>query len=985
MEDHPWRGPRELKSRRAAPCPEFPPLAAAPPEVTRRSLLQLLGASAALASASGCSRGPAEDIVPYVNQPPDVTPAVPTQYATAMTIGGYGVGMIVESHEGRPTKAEGNPAHPASAGALGTFEQASVLSLYDPARASSLTYRGEPSTWDAFVSAVTADAPAGKHVHLLMEPTSAPHLVDLIERVRARGDVIVHFDVPLSRAQVWNGSKLAFGRAIEPHWHFARADVVLALDADFLGMSTSPAAWARDWAKRRRIQRPEDPMSRLYVAEPRLSVTGMAADERLRIQAREVRTLAADVLSAILALPDPAHAFGGPAAPAVAAVDRARQVARARSAAPSAYADWVRAVARDLERHRGSSLVLAGDGQPPEVHALAHAMNDWLGNSGTTVTYAPSAIFEAGQDSHGLDALVRAIDAGDVAALVVIGGNPVYTAARSLDLTRRLRSIATSAYVGSYENETASACSFFVPEAHFLESWSDVRALDGTPSIVQPLIRPLGAGKTAGQVLAAFVGRSSAKARDLVEEYWRQSASGDFAGSWRRALTRGIVADMGETPTVTAVRMDWDAVARELAVAPVARVPIEIVYFADSKVYDGRFADNAWLQELADPVTKLTWDNAALISPATSSRTKLATSDLVDIEVRGQAVRAPVLVVPGMADDVVSIALGYGQTSPGRLPHGVGADAYRLRDPQAPWFDEARLTRASGSFRLALTQEHWSMEGRPIVLRRTVDEYRRDPRFAVSANETPRRLYLLRPNGKHQWAMTIDLNACTGCSACVVACMAENNIPVVGKLGVANSREMQWIRIDRYFLGSPNDPKAVVQPMLCQHCEAAPCEYVCPVNATVHSDDGLNEMVYNRCVGTRFCNNNCPYKVRRFNFFNYNVDKPPTLKLAMNPDVTVRARGVMEKCSYCVQRIREAEIRSRREQRGLQDGEIVTACQQTCPTGAIVFGDIADPTTRVSESYRNPRLYQVLEELGTLPRTRYLARVVNPNPELARS
>jgi molybdopterin-containing oxidoreductase family iron-sulfur binding subunit len=536
--------------------------------------------------------------------------------------------------------------------------------------------------------------------------------------------------------------------------------------------------------------------------------------------------------------------------------------------------------------------------------------------------------------------------------------------------------------VGAYDNRTALACRWRVPEAHFLEAWSDARAFDGTPSIVQPLIRPLAPRVTAAQVLAAIVGQRDTPARELVQAYWRGKAPADLVAFWQAALASGVVEGAG-LPVVT-VRVTWAAIAQALA-APAAgwTAPLELVYFADARVYCGRFGNNAWLQELPDPVTKLTWDNAALVSPATAGRLGVASSDVVELEVRGRTLRAPVLVVPSMADDVVAVALGYGQDVPGLLSHYVGANAYALRDSRAPWFDELRAKKVSGSWPLALTQEHTSLEGRPIALSATVQQYRADPRFARPFDETPPTLYFLKPDADHQWGMTIDLNACTGCSACVVACMAENNVPVVGKDGVRLGREMHWLRIDRYFEGDPRNATAVVQPMLCQHCEKAPCEYVCPVNATVHSHDGLNEMVYNRCVGTRFCSNNCPYKVRRFNFFQYGRGIPETLQLAMNPDVTVRERGVMEKCTYCVQRIREVEIRARREQRPIADLEIQTACQQTCPTGAIVFGDVADARTAVSRTRTGSRLYQVLHDLGTLPRTRYLARIVNPNPDVA--
>ncbi len=948
---------------------EFHEGADTPPPLTRRELLVLLGANAAL--ATGCSRGEPEEIVPYVRQPPELTPGTPTLYATTMSLDGYGTGLVVESHEGRPTKAEGNPLHPASLGGLGTFGQASVLSLYDPARGRELTREGMPSTWHELLVEIGGAHPKG--VHVLLEPSSSPHLAPLLATARARG-VTVHFDAPLSRAAAWEGARMAFGQVLEPRWDFGRADVVLALDADFLAAAATPPAWARAWAEKRRVGGPSDAMSRLYVVEPRLTVTGISADERLAVQARAVREVAAGVLAAL------ASTGGAPS--------QVRSAGAAR--VPSAHDAWTAAVARDLRGHAGAGLVVAGDGQPPEVHAMAHAMNELLGNAGRTVTYGPSALLEAGEGSHGVAPLLRAIDAGEVSALVVVGGDPAYAAFADLEFARRLRAVPLTAYVGLYENETSRLCRWFVPGAHFLETWGDARAFDGRASIAQPLMNPLSEGKTAAQVLAGLAGEPDVTARALVERAWREESADK--GRWQQALVRGVLDE--PAPPAKDVKVDATAVAGALASpAEVAHVAgkvtdaVEVVFYADAKVHDGRFANNAWLQELGDPVTKLAWDNAAILSPATAKRLNLAAQDEVTIEVRGRAVRAPVLVEPGTADGVVAIALGYGQTIEGRVSSGVGADAYALRDSRAPWFDDATLSPTGQSWPLAFTQEHESMEGRPIVLCKTLDAYRADPGFAKPQNERRRSLYAVLPDAAHQWGMTIDLNACTGCSACVVACLAENNIPVVGKGGVRLGRVMQWIRLDRYLGEDPAGPSALVQPMLCQHCEKAPCEYVCPVNATVHSHDGMNEMIYNRCVGTRFCSNNCPYKVRRFNFFNYNVgpEATGTLSLAKNPDVTVRARGVMEKCSYCVQRVRETEIRARREERPIRDLEIQTACQQTCPTNAIVFGDIADPATRVSESRRNERLYAVLDHLGTLPRTRYLARIVNPNPELRRS
>ncbi|MGH7435181.1 MAG: 4Fe-4S dicluster domain-containing protein, partial [Polyangiaceae bacterium] len=834
-DDRPWRGPGELRG--AGPTPEFPPAADVAPTVSRRDLLQTLGAGAALAGASGCSRGAPRDILPYVTQPPEITPSQAIQYATTMTLDGYGVGMLVRANEGWPTKAEGNPHHPASGGALGTFGQACVLDLYDPQRARAPTYQGTETSWRAFVDAISRPAATGRKTHVLLEPTGSPHLIELIDRLRAQG-AVVWFHTALSRSNAWEGGRLAFGRVVEPAWDFARADVVVSLDADFLGDAHVPAPWVRAWADRRATRLPRDP-SRLYAVEGRLSLTGMAADERLRVQSRQVAGVAADLLAVLLG-----HVADG-------VPDGIRSAAAAR--AGSAHGQWTAAVARDLAAHRGASLVVAGDAQPPAVHALAAAMNAVLGNTGRTVSYLTPCTHEAGGASHGLAPLCAALDAGTVGTLLIVGGDPAYTGPVDLDFAWRIRSASVAAFVGPRRNRTATVCDWCAPEAHFLEAWSDARAFDGTPSIAQPLVAPLGQGKTAGQVLAALLGMPDADSMSLVRGYWRKrTRGGDFDALWRRALALGVV-DRAPPASPADVAIDWRPAGQALAAATAPAAPLEIVYFADAKVHDGRFADAACLQELADPVTKLTWDNAALVGPATASLLGVATEDAVEVEVRGRTLRAAVLVCPTMADGVVALALGYGQEGPGRLSEGVGASAYAVRDSHAAWSDDARMHKTGDTWQLAITQEHWSMEGRPIVLWQTAAEARRDPRFAAPRNEPTLSLYGGPPRTGHQWGMTIDLSRCTGCSACVVACMAENNVPVVGKGGVRLSREMHWLRLDRYFVGAPDDARVVVQPMLCQHCERAPCEYVCPVNATVHSADGLNEMVYNRCVGTRFC------------------------------------------------------------------------------------------------------------------------------------
>ncbi len=650
------------------------------------------------------------------------------------------------------------------------------------------------------------------------------------------------------------------------------------------------------------------------------------------------------------------------------------------------HAGWARAVARDLAAHKGRCAVLVGQGQPPELHALAHALNAVLGNVGTTIAYTASPVVDAGTQAFDLAPLARELDAGNVETLIVCGGNPVYGAPADLDFARRFPFARESVYLGAYVDETARACRWFAPLAHFLESWGDGRAPDGTVSLVQPLTRPLRGGHTVSELLAALLGGDDTSPRDALRAYWTR---GNQASDWDSWLEKGVVPG-SRFPLLSPPPVRYGAIGDAIARMPAAEASLELTFRADVRAHGGVDANNAWLMELPDPVTRQTWGNAALLSPATAARLGLADGEVVRLSLGERSAVVPVLVAPGHADETIGLALGYGRSGEGeRTALGVGTNAGDLRTSAADWYARG-LTRAKTGAQetLALEQVHSSIEGRDdsILLHRTLEEYRRDPGFAKGSDERPLALYPAAPEtrgGGHQWGMVIDLNACTGCAACVVACQAENNVPVVGKAGVTKGRAMHWLRIDRYFLGPPEDPRPLLEPMLCQHCEKAPCEYVCPVNATTHSSDGLNQMTYNRCVGTRFCSNNCPYKVRRFNWFDYHADDAPTSASVHNPEVTVRARGVMEKCTYCVQRIRGAEIRAEVGHRLLVDGDVRTACEEACPSRAITFGDIADPSSRVSALRTSDRRFAVLNEVGTVPRTRYLARITNPNPELA--
>jgi Fe-S-cluster-containing dehydrogenase component/anaerobic selenocysteine-containing dehydrogenase len=954
--------------------------------IARRDFLVRMGAAIALAGIGGCTRAPREEIVPYVTPPPEVKPGVPRHYATACVLDGYATGIVVESHAGRPTKIEGNPSHPASLGAAGAFEQASVLSLYDPTRARGVRGRGTIATWEETAHALSTGSwvdAGGRGLHLHLEPTSSPTVLWLVDAIRRRYPGVAVSYAPAASVNAWEGSRSAFARVLEPRFDLERADVIVALDGDFLSTGPASLLHARHFAGRRAIARP-DAMNRLYVAEPLVTVTGANADHRLAVRAADVRQVAAS-LAAAVKLPAlstiPPHL--------VAPRDQERR--------------WVEVAARDLIAHRGRSLVIVGDSQPPEVHALAYALNAALGNVGTTVTFAPSPIAEAG--AHGATALRDALAAGAVDMLIVFGSNPVYASPPSADLARLFARARQSAYLGLHADETAAACTFAIARAHALESWGDARAFDGTLSIVQPLIEPLFGGRTEIEILALLAGMSSASAYELVRSRFAETALERFGGAsaggptevdraWRKALARGIVegsAIAASAPSIDEGRV-VDALARALSsrrAPPVetAGPELEVVSRLDPHVHDGRFANNAWLLELPSPIEKLTWTNAATLSVNTAARLGVTSGEEIELRSpRGEAsVRAPACVVPGQADGTVGLSLGWGRTYGAELAHGRGANAFVLGETAT-----VAITKTGVKRDLPITQTQRKLEGRDdqILRHRTVSEETTTSRGTAPTSRRAKRqlaLYDREPGPSAvQWAMAIDLSRCTGCGACVIACQAENNVPTVGADNVVLNREMHWLRIDSYISGDPSSPQIAPQPMLCQHCEAAPCEYVCPVNATVHSPDGLNEMVYNRCVGTRFCSNNCPYKVRRFNWFDFHRGETATQELVHNPDVTVRERGVMEKCTFCVQRLREWDIK--KQHRAPQSGASLaypqTACQQTCPTQAIVFGDLHAPGSAVKRLHEDARAYGALEELGTEPRVRYLARITNPNPEL---
>ncbi len=968
---------------------EFPAFASEWPDgVSRRRFLQLAGASLALGGLTACTRQPPEKIVPFVDQPENLVPGKPLYYATSLDFDGWAQPVLAESHGGRPTKIEGNPEHPASLGATDLFAQAAILGLYDPDRSQVTKRLGRISSWTTFVAQArgTLDALSAfgeVKLRILTRPVTSPTLIRQIRQLlSAHPAARWHQYSAAGSDSVYAGSTLAFGRPLEPRYRLDRAHVVLSLDSDFLTLGPGSVRYARDFMDRRRVltvdnARGDGAMNRLYALESTVTATGATADHRLPVPAA-VFEAAVVALAAELGVP---------------AIDAAQAESLGASLGDGARR-WIEAAAADLGNHRGASLVIPGDCASPAVHALAHALNEHLGNLGKTVELSPPSLDVETLGTDSLRDLVAAMDSGEVDLLIVAGANPVFDAPADLDFAAAMQKVANRIHFGLYEDETAAYCEWHVPQAHELEGWGDARSFDGTLSLRQPLIEPLYDGKSAIELFAALSSAEETAPRELVEASWLEAAATPEADSkeFERAVHDGFVA--GSAPAPEAASVDFAAVAGSLGSFPEA-LGDSVVFRPDPTVLDGRFANNGWLQECPKPLTKLTWDNAAIVGPGMASRLGLANEELVALTVDGRELELPVWIQPGQPDRTVTVHLGYGRTRAGRVGNGAGANASKLRGSTAPWLAPVSVAKTSGKGALASTQMHNNIEleteaahDRHLVRSASLAYFRDHPDFAKHLGHGSDQNVSLYPDFEYEgyaWGLSIDLGSCTGCNSCVIACQSENNIPVVGKDQVARGREMHWLRIDRYFEGDLDAPEVHHQPVMCMHCEQAPCEVVCPVAATTHSSEGLNEMTYNRCVGTRYCSNNCPYKVRRFNFFLYQDFETPVAKLMRNPDVTVRSRGVMEKCTYCVQRINQARITSERERRKIRDGEVVTACQQACPTEAIVFGDINDASSNVSRHKASPRNYAILEELSTKPRTTYLAEIRNPNSALAKS
>ena len=1007
---------------------EFQEGAAVATDDDRRTFMKLMGASAALAGVAltGCRRLPEQLILPYAARPEGRVPGTAVRYATAYELGGVGFGVLATSFDGRPTKLDGNPNHPALMGASDSITQARVLELYDPQRSRSLLDGGKASSLESFRA--WAQTLSGDGLAVLAEPSSSLTLADMRARLAKKFPSMKWFEwAPVNDDAERAGTEAAFGMPMRPIWDIEKAEVILSLDGDFLHGHHAAVRSARAFAAKRRISNPDptkQEMSRLYVVESAMTVTGMSADERIAARSADVAGVAAKVA-------------GG--------ISEAMQILGDLSAVASGVTlgaedqKILDELIKDLNGHRGRSLVIAGEGQPAAVHAMAAALNQALGNVGSTVQYVPAG--EKGRTCAGdIRALTEAIGAGGVKTLVILGGNPAYDAPADLRFGDALAKAGVVVHLSYYRNETShhANCRWHVPQGHFLETWGDVRAADGTISAQQPLIAPLIAdgqgGLSAIELCAELLNEDPRDGYTLVRRTWQgimRLEGPSFEAAWRTALHDGVVAASAYSPAKPQVAAAGLAAAMASRSAPGEGT--EVTFARDAKVYDGRFANITWLQELPDPVSKLTWDNAAYIAPAMAQGLGVRSGDLLTVSVGGASLSMAAWVTPGMADRSVRVHLGYGRTAEhaGSVAGEAGFNTYALRTTSAMSIATgASVTKEGGTYKLAHTQDHGAMdalvdsvpaagvqERMPALVREDdLGTYRNEPNFQKHRAHVPHRLSLWQESNldgaRFRWAMAIDLSTCIGCSACVTACQAENNIPVVGKEHVIRGREMHWLRIDRYFKGAdPKRPTGVaIQPVTCMHCENAPCEQVCPVAATVHDEDGLNVMVYNRCIGTRYCSNNCPYKVRRFNFFDWHRKTPerdggfmmvnpdyytkdgadPWTSMQFNPEVTVRMRGVMEKCTFCVQRIQHAKIdhKNRWAKAGgtkasptwsIPDGSFTTACAEACPSQAITFGDLNDPTSAVSKLHASKLAYGLLEELHARPRVQYLAKVRNPS------
>jgi len=921
---------------------EFPLAASMLSEPGRREFLRLMGASLMLAGLTGCGEGRSDLALPYVIQPEGETTGIPRHYATALCFEGYAQPILARTNSGRPTKLDGNPEHPATRGSSDHFMQAAVLQLYDPDRSKAPVRKGVPTTWPVFERELTSlrrhwMERQGEGLCLLTGDLTSPTLSRQLRGLLASlPKMSVFVFEPVGAGRRGEAMQAAFGRHVETHYALESCELVVSIDDDLLGPGPRQVAHARGWAQRRGEIKPGDGRVRLHLAESVPSLTGVVSTTRLPVDQSRMPVIAAAI----------AAGFG---------IDGVEPAALS-----TGESEWVDTAVRELKANAGRALFTCGSHLPPAVQALAPWINEQLGNVGRTVSYTEPLSFNSGP-GRTLSDLARSIASGAVETLIVLDANPAYTAAASLELADLIRTVGTSIHAGLYHDETAAACHWHLPLSHTLESWGDARSVDGTATIAQPVLAPLYSTRTMVQLLAMLAGSLDPAAEPLVRETWAESFGGSFDVRWRQALHDGFVADTAP-PSLNVTARKPELTRSESR----AESAVDVVFRPDPCVWDGRFANVAWLQELPKPLTKITWDCPVAVSPRLADALGLANGDLVEVSAAERKIVGSAWIMPGQAPNTVALFLGYGREA-GQVASSIGYSAYAVRPADDPWLAQGHIRRIGGQRAFATSQMHHRMEGFDLVK----EVSSKQPR--LPAPKESHSLYPAWGSEDYAWAMVIDLDRCIGCNACISACNVENNVLVVGKAQVAVGREMLWLRVDRYYSGDVAEPRSYFQPVPCMHCEQAPCEMGCPVNAAVHNSEGINQQVYNRCIGTRTCSSYCPYKVRRFNWYDYRRFDEPS-RAAHNPDVTVRSRGVMEKCTYCIQRIQAAHAEADKEGRKIRGGEVVTACQQACPTTAITFGNIKNSAEAVSKLRASGRHYALLEELGTRPRTTYLAR-----------
>ena len=971
-------------------------------QVSRRSFLRVMGASIALAGFASC-RKPVQKILPYSRQPEDMIIGEPLFYATGMPFQDTLTGLLITNNEGRPTKIEGNQDHPASLGRTSIYNQASVLGMYDPDRSRSPVFNGQNVPKEDFITfAAEHFEDQNRRILFIDEATSSPTYHRLKQQILDQypNAEWVTFE-PFSENNRIEGTQIAFGQRLRTVNHYDRADLVIALDDDFMSPygHINSVENSLKLTEKRQVDSVDDPMSRIYAVENSFTNTGSYADHRLRLKTSEIAPFT--------------YALAARLSEEIPGLEPFNNVTNSFSTH-----EWVQKLAEELLANRGNSIVSVGSEHSAELHAAVSAINLALENVGTTVTHHILPYRENRDEHQAFIDAINELQAGVFDTVVLVGTNVAYTAPSDLNLEDAMGNADTKIHLSDYVDETSRLCDWHVNRAHYLEYWGDGLAYSGERSIIQPQIQPLFDGVSEIELLGILLSGEEASGYDLVQETWQEFITTDFDRQWEQILHDGILPETGFESVSVALAGNF-ASNIEPALSAEAVSGIEIAIKPDARVFDGRFSNNSWLQELPEPMTKITWDNVAQMSPATAEQLGIPpersfrNNDVptVRIAAGNETIEIAAWIVPGHADNSITLTTGYGRSGLGRVADGVGVDTYPLRTSESMIYQPANVEATGASYEIACVQDHHSLEGRDMIRTATLQEYRENPDFASFENthgfEVPGMKEALAkgdergpislfneqygPDHQPQWGMTIDLNSCFGCGVCTIACQAENNIPVIGKREVGRRRIMHWIRTDRYYEGDSENPKAYHQPVPCMHCELAPCEQVCPVSATTHSEDGINQMTYNRCIGTRYCSNNCPFKVRRFNFFNYTKeylttgDDPEIIQMAMNPEVTIRFRGVMEKCTYCVQRVNREKIKSKiaTGSRKPEDGVVKTACQQACPANAISFGDLTDANSEVSKKKRNNRNYVMLEEMNVRPRTSYLAKLTNKNPELA--